>query len=579
MRIIVAKVQTAEGLLGNDFLKLSRSATWNLEGVLMMRTCDGEVINHKLRAAYPHFACAARSVTAVVIPAGSHKLVKCSTCLRRGELKGQTVIAQPLVTTAYGVRIPLAIVEAREEVWIPVTNFNTVPLVIDPEWDLVTLEALEEGDTIETIPENDGAKPVASVVQRDSDDSPEETLPELLADLLSESIREIDDEEEQVLVRQLLVNYKEIFVGVDGSIGRTTKAEHVIDTGESRPIKNKNFRVSEAGHELIEKECESMMRKGGIRESFSPWSSPVVLVKKKNGEIRFCVDYRKLNEVTIKDSYPLLRIEDTLGALGGCQWFSTLDLASGFWQIPVKEVDKCKTAFATRMGLYEFNMMPFGLCNAPATFERLMERILRGINWRLCLVYIDDIIVGGKTVLESVERMELVFERPRVANLKLKPAKCNMFRTSVTFLGHVVSAEGIRPDPEKTKALLTRLPPSNADEVRSFLGMTGYYRDHIEDYAAVAVPIQKLVRKGVEWCWEKPQQEAFDMLITALTSDPVLGHPVHDQGGWIVDSDASGVALEAVLSQVQGGKEIVIDTRVRCCRKPKGGIAQPRGSC
>jgi hypothetical protein len=157
----------------------------------------------------------------------------------------------------------------------------------------------------------------------------------------------------------------------------------------------------------------------------------VVLVTKKNGDVRFCVDYRRLNALTTKDSYPLPNICDTLGALGGCRYFCTMDLASGFWQIPMDEKDKSKTAFATRKGLYEFNTMPFGLCNAPDTFERIMETVLRRLNWTLCLVYMDHIVVGGPTVLETVRRLGLVFDRLRGASLKLKPAKCNLFQTRV----------------------------------------------------------------------------------------------------------------------------------------------------
>jgi hypothetical protein len=205
---------------------------------------------------------------------------------------------------------------------------------------------------------------------------------------------------------------------------------HRIDTGDSAPVKQRFYRMSAKAHKIVETECSKMLELGVIRPSKSPWSSPVVLVTKKNGD----VDYRRLNALTIKDSYPLPNICDTLGALGGCKYFCTMDLASGFWQIPMYEKDKGKTVFATREGLYEFNTMPFGLCNVPAMFEQIMETVLRGLNWNLCLVYMDNIVVGGPTMLETVRRLELVFDRLRRAGLKLKPAKCNLFQTRVTLI-------------------------------------------------------------------------------------------------------------------------------------------------
>ena len=217
-------------------------------------------------------------------------------------------------------------------------------------------------------------------------------LPEYLEDLCKRSTESLPEASDRELVRNLLCSFQDIFVG-PGGLGKSKVGVHEIDTAGNRPVKMRPYRMSAESHRIVEQECDAMLEKGVIRDSKSPWSSPVVLVTKKNGEVRFCVDYRRLNSLTVKDSYPLPHIQDTLGSLGGCRHLCTMDLASGFWQIPMDEKDKPKTAFATRDGLYEFNTMPFGLCNAPATFERVMETVLRGLNWKECAVYMDDIVV------------------------------------------------------------------------------------------------------------------------------------------------------------------------------------------
>ena len=237
---------------------------------------------------------------------------------------------------------------------------------------------------------------------------------------------------------------------------------------------------------------QKMLKDGVIEESTSPWSSPVVLVAKKDGSLRFCVDYRKLNDVTKKDSYPLPRIDDTLSTLAGSRWFSTLDLRSGYWQVGLHPDDNEKTAFSTGSGLYQFTVMPFGLCNAPATFERLMEFVLRGLTWKTCLVYLDDMMVMGRNFREHLENFQEVFGRIRNAYLKLNPKKCLLFQKEVKFLGHVVSSDGIQTDPDKISAVRDWPKPSNIHELRSFLGICTYYRRFVEGFADIAKPLHQL---------------------------------------------------------------------------------------
>ena len=208
-----------------------------------------------------------------------------------------------------------------------------------------------------------------------------------------------------------------------------------------------------------------------------------------------------MNDVTVKDAYPLPKIDETLDSLAGAKWFSTLDLYSGYWQVGMDSSDKAKTAFITRKGLFQFRVLPFGLCNAPATFERLMEAVLAGLQWDICLIYLDDIITFGRNFGEAVENLKKVMERLRGAGLKLKPKKCELFAKSVPFLGHIISDEGVATDPEKIKAVQDWPVPINQTEIRSFLGLCWYYRRFIKGYAETAKPLHTLTEKGRPFVW------------------------------------------------------------------------------
>ena len=222
--------------------------------------------------------------------------------------------------------------------------------------------------------------------------------------------------------------------------------------------------------------------------------------------------------VTVKDAYPLPRIDDSLDSLGGAKYFSTLDLASGYWQVEMDDDARSKSAFVTTSGLYEWNALPFGLRNAPSTFEWLMDFVLAGLRWETLLVYLDDVIVFGSTVTESVDRLREVLIRFRGAGLKLKPSKCNLFQTKVHYLGHTVSENGIHTDPDKIEAIRDWPIPVSKKQVHSFLGTTGYYRRFVRDYAEVARPLTKLTEKNENFEWSEECDEAFNTLNNALIS-------------------------------------------------------------
>ncbi|GFX19565.1 hypothetical protein TNCV_2074731 [Trichonephila clavipes] len=283
-----------------------------------------------------------------------------------------------------------------------------------------------------------------------------------------------------------------------------------------------------------------MLDEGIVQPSESPWSSPIVLVRKKDGSWRFCVDYRKLNSVTKKDVYPLPRIDDTLDCLKGAMFFSSMDLRSGYWQIEIDEADREKTAFITPEGLYEFKVMPFGLCNAPATFERMMDNLLRHFKWTMCLCYLDDIIVFSETFEDHLIRLRLVLKCLQEAGLKLNSKKCLFAAQEVKILGHLVSSNGVRPDPDKIKA--------------------------------------SLLKSGVEFHWGPEEVEAFNSLKKALTSDPVLGM-YDERASTEIHTDASGYGIGAVLVQIQNNVEKVIAYASRTLTKAEKNYSTTEREC
>ena len=406
--------------------------------------------------------------------------------------------------------------------------------------------------------------PVNHIIAEDR--SSENNIPSHMTELYSQGCEHLNSDQCQSL-KKLLCEHSNLFSKHSGDIGHTNLVEHEIDTGDTRPFKQQPYRIPLAKRLHAEAEIQKMADEGIIEPSTSPWCSPIVMASKKDGSIRFCLDFRKLNSFTLKDSKPLPRIDDTLDALSGSEWFSTMDLKSGFWQVGLSEKDRPKTAFSTFGGaLWQFTVMPFGLCNAPATFERLMERVLSGLSWVKCLVFLDDIIVFSKTFDEHIQNLKEIFIRLKEANLKLSPKKCTLLQHEVSFLGHIVSNHGVSTDPHKTKAISEWPIPRNVKDVRSFIGICSYYRRFVKDFAKVAKPLHQLTETNKQFVWTDECQSAFDELKLLLTTTPILSYP-KEHGLFILDTDASGTGLGAVLSQVQNGEEKVISYYSKCFSK------------
>ena len=383
-----------------------------------------------------------------------------------------------------------------------------------------------------------------------------DTLPEHLKDLYVRTVEGLPMEQSKFIAK-LLMKHASTFSESDDDLGWTGILRHRIITKEERPIKQPLRRFPQHMNEEADRQIEDMLRKDVIQTFTSPWASGIVMVTKKDGSKRFCVDYHKLNDVTPKDAYPLPRIDDSLDQLSGAEWFSCLDLNSGYWQVEVEESDRPKTAFVSRQGLFEFKVMPFGLCNGPATFERLMEIVLAGLNWQICLIYLDDVIVIGRDFDDMIKNLDTVLQRLHDAGLKLKPRKCQLFAKQVEFLGHVISCEGIQTDPKKIQAVKMWPRPETTHDVRSFVGFCSCYGRFIPKFAEISKPLHKLTEKGQAFVWTKACDTAFETLKNKLVAPPILAHPDFSKA-FVLDTDASDQAIGAVLSQIIDGQERVI---------------------
>ena len=323
--------------------------------------------------------------------------------------------------------------------------------------------------------------------------------------------------------------------------------EHVIEAGNALPVKARYVRVSPQTEREIRYQIEQMLNNEIIRPSSSPWASRVILVKKKDGSTRFAVDYRALNDLTKKDSYPLPEMKDILDKLHGSAYFSTLDGASAYWSIPISKKDQEKTAFVSPRGEFEFGVMPFGLCNAPSTYQRVIDPALKDAQHSL--PYIDDTLTFSSSFDDHLEHLGVALACYRDADLQLRKEKCRFGYDEVEFLGHTLSSHGYRPLSSNVLRIQRQARPSNTRQLRSFLGLVNYYRDFQPDLARMAAPLYHLTRKGVTWTWGERCEQSYQQLCHTLTRNPVtLAFP-----NWSVpfhlEVDASDSAIGGVLAQ------------------------------
>lgn len=353
-------------------------------------------------------------------------------------------------------------------------------------------------------------------------------------------------QKQQVL--QLINKYRDCFAQNLSELGCTDKAEMHIELNDTTPVVYRPYRLSHSEKEVVRDMVTELIENDIAEESNSAYASPIILVRKKTGGYRLCVDFRALNRKTIKDHFPMPRIDDQLDLLNGNKYYTSLDLASGYYQIPISDNCKHLTAFVTPDGLYQFKKMPFGLVNSPAVFQRTINQVLGNSRFGTALAYMDDILVPGKNFDEEFCRLEKTFQLLRDAKLTLNVQKCNFFQEQLEYLGYEISGNGIRPGEAKITAVEQFPTPRNVHEVRQFVGLASYFRKFIQNFAIIARPLTDLTRKDVAWHWDVKEEESFEQLKRALIQRPVLG--IYDpKNETFLHTDASKLGLAGILLQ------------------------------
>ena len=352
----------------------------------------------------------------------------------------------------------------------------------------------------------------------------------------------------------LLGEYDSQFTQDKTSIGTTTLTSMSIDTGTTDPVSQKPYPIAQH-YDWVKSEIEKLLAAKVIRSSHSSWSAPIIVVPKGDGGKCLVIDYRALNKVTRKFTWPMPKVEDIFSKLKGATYFTTLDLHTGYHHIPLDKSSIPKTAFNFPFGKYEYIKVPFGLAQAPAYFQELMMGILK--DFPFAIAYLDDIIIFSKTLQEHLSHICMVFEKLQTANLSMKKSKCNFFSREIQYLGHILSTTGIRPLPSKTHAIQHMNPPTTPKQVRAFLGLVGYYRKFIKGFTKVAKPLTLLTRQQVKFEWTSDHQTAFEHLKNTIVQAPILHYP-NPNKNYIIYTDASDDACRAQLSQEHDGIEFPI---------------------
>ena len=437
-------------------------------------------------------------------------------------------------------------------------NPTEAPLTVKVGDVLGFYQAVEE---VQPWHQSDGES--SSHVVRRVNESPiddTDTIPSHVRHIYDGALDAVSPGEDSRAVARLLTEYADVFSSGADDIGLTTLVQHSIPMQPgSKPRRQPARRLGPEKDAEVERQVQKLQAQGLIEPGDGEWSSPVVLVRKADGKSwRLCIDYRQINEQSCHDAYPLPRIDESLDSLSGSKYFSTLDLLSGYWQVPLDKDAQEKSAFITRGGLWKWRVLPMGLRTAPATFERLMESVLKGMQWQQVLCFLDDIIIFAADFHTHLHRLEEVLKRLRHAGLKLTPKKCELFKTEVRYLGHVVSQHGVATDPDKIKAVSEWKAPESITELRAYLGIVNYYRKYCPDLATMLKPLNKLTAKGQTFDWGEEQQRSFEQSKEALVTAPILGYP-DPELQYILDTDASLDGAGSVLSQCQSdGVERVI---------------------
>lgn len=440
---------------------------------------------------------------------------------------------------------------------------NTVKPLVSFVNNSASTVLLKKGTTVGTFHQIDDSDIVTGDLGLKTNEKPSistETKGKVLPDKLKKLWEEAGDgslsDKEKEILKETLMEFEDVFSNNDYDLGEFTAIQHEIETGNAKPIKLGLRRTPYHFQAEEEKLLETMLEAGIISPSTSSWAAAPVLVKKKTGEYRYCLDYRALNKVTTKDVYPIPILTECMDSLVGNIYFSKLDANQAYYQIPVHPDSKNKTAFRTKHGLFRFEKMPFGLANAPSTFSRAMGLVLSGLNWKIVLSFLDDLCVLGTSFQDHLQNLKQVLKRFQEFKLKLKPKKCDLFKKEVEFLGRKIGRNGVTLTDHSIETIKEWKSPRTFKEVQQFLGFVNFHRHFLKGFAATCEPLFEIIKKK-RFFWKEDQEAAVQTLKKQLSSPPVLAIPT-TEGKFTLDTDASNFAVGAELLQDQDGQMVTI---------------------
>ncbi|PAA51672.1 hypothetical protein BOX15_Mlig023015g11 [Macrostomum lignano] len=543
MDVLVVRGIRPNFILGMDFVSKAARSQFSIDQGAKTVAFDGEAVpfsNCDSKQDGPLSCCLvptviiARVQGAVVVPPRSVKVVDVTT-----ETKQAHGIFEPSQEFIDRIGVlpgrVFAVSSESGKIPVQVCNLSCSPVTLFSNQSIGTFESAEVIDEDEDVHEWRGPADQFNI-------NPE--LPE----------------EDSNRLAMLLRAFADVVSVHEFDVGTSSAAQHKIELDDgARPIRQRPRRVPHAFRRQVDEKLEQMRQHGVIEPSTSPWASNLIIVRKKNNDIRVCVDWRALNNLTVKDAHPLPHLHQALDSLAGCSWFSTIDMRQGFLQVEVREEDRPLTAFYTPSGLMQFRKMGFGMCNAPATYQRMMELIMTGLSWEEVIAYIDDLIIFNRDFENHVQSLSKVLHRLRSAKLKLNPGKSFFAYRSVTYLGHQVSESGIAPAAEKVEAIRRMPEPQSEEDVRRIIGMLSFYRRFVPNFSDIAKPLHHLAQKGAGggFVWTSEHAAVLNKLKDALTQAPVLQLPDFSRP-IVISCDSSAVALGAVLSQERDGQELPV---------------------